>query len=31
MHDTPNGEQRTLVTLVNGEIHREARISFSSV
>ncbi|WP_333990043.1 hypothetical protein [Pseudomonas sp. S3(2024)] len=31
MRDTPNGEQRTVVTLVNGEIHHETQISFSSV
>ena len=31
MRDTPNGEQRTVVTLVNGEILHETQISFSSV
>ncbi|MFJ2387390.1 hypothetical protein [Pseudomonas koreensis] len=30
MRDTPNGEQRTVVTLVSGEIHHETQISFSS-
>ncbi|MBT9264909.1 hypothetical protein KKQ10_08470 [Pseudomonas sp. MG-9] len=31
MRDTPNVQQRTVVTLVNGEIHRETQVSFSSV
>ncbi|MFJ2280670.1 hypothetical protein ACIOUG_05980 [Pseudomonas sp. NPDC087803] len=31
MRETPTGEQRTIVTMVNGEIHRETQISFSSV
>lgn len=31
MRETPKAEQRTVVTLVNGEIHYESQISFSSV
>ncbi|EJZ57912.1 hypothetical protein I1A_002237 [Pseudomonas fluorescens R124] len=31
MRDTLKGEQRTVVTLVNGEVHHETQISFSSV
>ena len=31
MRDTPNVQQRTVVTLVNGEIHCETQISFSSM
>ena len=31
MRDTPNDPQRTVVTLVNGEIHCETQISFSSM
>ncbi|MFJ4247598.1 hypothetical protein [Pseudomonas sp. NPDC089741] len=31
MRDTPNDPQRTVVTLVNGEIRCETQISFSSM
>ena len=31
MRDTPEDQQRTIVTLVDGEIHRKTQISFSSV
>ena len=31
MRETPNDPQRTVVTLVNGEIHHETQISFSSM
>lgn len=31
MRETPNDPQRTVVTLVNGEIHHETHISFSSM
>ncbi|PIF47957.1 hypothetical protein CLU80_0183 [Pseudomonas sp. 29] len=31
MRETPNDPQRTVVTLVNGEIHHETKISFSSM
>ncbi|MDX9669528.1 MULTISPECIES: hypothetical protein [unclassified Pseudomonas] len=31
MRAPPNGQQRTVVTVVNGEIHHETQISFSSV
>ncbi|WP_456023756.1 hypothetical protein [Pseudomonas protegens] len=31
MRDTPNGQQQTVVTLVNGEIRCETQVSFSSI
>lgn len=31
MRDTPNGQQQTVVTLVNGEIRCETQVSFSSM